>query len=97
MADVGACDSCGRPLSREKWNSTTDVIVCDNTSCKLFRTPLKSEGLGTKEHKTAKKAKTKVPGWLKGDDNGTKGTGYAYRLQRLQRYLYTGDEETEIP
>ncbi len=30
---------CGKPMIVMHWNSTTDVLVCDNSGCRLFRQP----------------------------------------------------------
>jgi len=34
------CISCGMPLARSKWNTTTDVLFCDNIDCGNFRNPV---------------------------------------------------------
>jgi len=34
------CSSCHKLLIRIKWNSTTDVLICDNPYCSKFRNPI---------------------------------------------------------
>ena len=34
------CSSCHKPLIRVKWNSTTDILICDNPYCSKFRNPI---------------------------------------------------------
>lgn len=40
MSFLGSCNSCGSELVKMKWNSSTDVIVCDNINCGAFRNPI---------------------------------------------------------
>lgn len=30
------CEECGKPLHRQKWNSTVDVLVCPNRGCPTY-------------------------------------------------------------
>ena len=33
------CKSCSEPMVVLKWNSSVDALVCNNSSCGLFRRP----------------------------------------------------------
>ncbi len=95
MADDGVCKSCSVLLKREKWNSDTDMVVCDNFKCNYYRNPVRS---GERVKKAIKhRSKPELPDWMGGPYGGTENTDYAHRLQRLRSSLHTKDEETEIP
>lgn len=33
------CRKCGEPMIRVKWNSSVDIVTCNNSPCELFRQP----------------------------------------------------------
>ena len=33
------CKSCGESMIIMHWNSNTDVLTCDNSSCRFYRQP----------------------------------------------------------
>jgi len=34
------CKGCGVAMTVMHWNSSTDVLICNNTGCKFFRQPI---------------------------------------------------------
>lgn len=98
MTTDGNCKSCGGPLVRYKWNLVTDVVLCDNYKCQLFRTP--TSGIAPISNKVTKsKQELKALKWLGGPYDQKKGnfSDLQVRLQRLQRAVRSEDEETEVP
>ena len=95
MVNYGVCSECGVLLKREDWNEATDIIVCDNFKCPVFRRPIRQ-----KRNSIARAEKREpveeLPEWLGGPIDG-KDDSFTTRLQRLRRTLRTEDEETEIP
>jgi len=41
------CIGCGEPVTTLHWNSSCDALVCDNSSCRLFRQPIPAPKGGT--------------------------------------------------
>ncbi len=33
------CSFCRRPLDQDAWNTTVDILVCDNAKCVKYRQP----------------------------------------------------------
>ena len=83
--DEGNCGKCGKPLLRLKWNSTTDVIVCDDYRCDAFRRPLAPKESLIQVGKN-KREKYEVPDWL-GGPYDPKISHFARRLQGLQERI----------
>lgn len=94
----GNCKSCGSPLLRLKWNSVTDIIMCNNYTCRFFHTPVSN--IAPRVSGVAKsEQESKIPEWL-GGPNDSKGNNFSdiqVRLQRLWNNVHAEDEETEIP
>lgn len=84
MAEEKACERCGAPLVRKKWNTTTDVLICDDYNCPLFGRPIIPEV----ELKTEspRKSRTELPMWFRttGGPYATKSDEIGHRLQRLR-------------
>lgn len=103
MPDEGSCGACGEPYVREEWNTTTDIVVCDNPKCTRFRVPAYNSSVGIVVN-GVKKVKGKgykykgpeVPVWLGGPSDGKTGS-FASRVQGLRSRLRPEDKETEIP
>ena len=87
MTTNGTCERCGGPLTREEWNSNTDVVICNNLQCVRFRSPV-SVPVSEQKRKTPPKRKYQIPEWLGGSD-GPSNIGLSARLQRLQHTLYS--------
>lgn len=90
MPDEGDCSRCGQTLLRLGWNSVTDMIVCDNYECELFRTPI-----GSPKPLEKTKSQLEIPDWLRGT-NGSESNKISSRLQKLQQVFYSKKEDTEI-
>ncbi len=87
----GTCVGCGGPLTREKWNSSVELFVCDNFQCSLFRKPIHTpkQALETREEIL------KIPEWL-GGPNGQETNEITSRLQKLRRTFFAQEKDSEI-
>lgn len=84
------CKGCSVQLVQEEWNTTVDIVVCNNPACRLFRTPVGKISLGTHSYTasgTDAQTQTQLPAWL-GEPDGTENTENARNLQRLRRSFY---------
>lgn len=103
IANDGNCKGCGNPLVREKWNTSTDIIICDNYECRFFRIPISNMTLRGSSAANSQQELDK-PEWLGGPYGQTKNSSshlsdssiISIRVQRLRRLIHTEDEETEI-
>ncbi len=78
MADDGNCTLCGRPLTRSKWNTDTDILFCNNVSCKEWHSPIvPPEAVG----KFKPTPKSTLPPWYGEHTNPTMARIYKLRLE----------------
>jgi len=71
------CTWCGGNLTRVSWNDATDVLYCDDVSCRSFHTPIVPPSTKPKPQK-----KLQIPAWFASDDRS-----YSARLYRARAVL----------
>ena len=92
MTSGKVCKCCGDPLIREKWNSTTDVDVCDNYKCDSFRRPIST--MNVRKSK-AREFSSGVPIQIKharqsrGFSHDPEDSNFTESLQRLRSQFQT--------